>query len=478
VVYKLGTLFCEIAENAFDITDIDLTCLLTEGDVAPASRDEFYQLIVTKLCLALSVDGVVTPETQLYELPECLQYVDADGNTITTLNLTEYVEHVAQAICDIYIVITDLQTSVDSLDVRVTALENNTSTGGSTVTNVTTQCASGPTPGITIPIQQAFYNLETKFCELSQVLGSMAQLNAVIMQECTGLDEAPTLMDDQVQMQALSGWVVSPVTLAENINNIWLTICDMRSKIIECCGTPVIPCVLLAPSNVAISGVTSSNATVSWNLPILGGNEAPTQYLIQAFAESNGNPSGGAVITQYVDHPTNNITLNTAALFEGKPYVVQVTALYSCGESTVAQVIDELRIGAAAMCIYVFEENATPSVTICRSATYNVQNKRTIVRLQNSSTGAPIINTGGTISVTVRYDQTNECGVTSTGTSVITIPNGQSQGVITYAWQGKAECSATNSCGNVTRIISCVESIGGTSTPLCVTGISACAPLT
>jgi hypothetical protein len=475
VVYKLGTLFCEIADSAFDI---DLTCLLTEGDVAPTTRDEFYQLVVTKLCLALSANGIVTPETEVYDLPECLQYTDSDGNTITTLPLTEYVEHIAQAICDIYLVIGDLDTNIKSLENRVTLLESNSS-GGSVnpLINVTVQCASGPTPGASLPVQQAFYNLENKFCALSQVLGTVAQINAVIATECTGLDTQSTLMDSDVLMQELPGWVISPVTLMENLNNMWLTICDMRSKIIECCGTPVASCVLLPPTNVAVSGLTNTTATVSWSLPLTGTSETPVEYMIQAFMASGGLPSGSAVLTQYVNHPTNVINLNTAALEEGKPYVVQITALYSCGESAVAQTISELRVPAASLCIYLFEENATGSIATCRSVTYPVQNKRTVARLQNTS-GAPVVNTGSAISITVDYDETNECGVASVGTSVITILNGQSQGTVTYAHIGKAECAQTSSCGNTSRSIKCVQSIGGSTVQLCANSVVAMCPST
>lgn len=473
VVYKLGTMFCEIVESAFNVTDIDLTCLLADGEPVPASRDEFYQLIVDKLCLALGGETPPDPEAISFNLPTCLQYQDGDGNTILMLPLPEYVDLIGNAICDIQEAIAVINTDIDALDVRVTALENATPPS-STFTTVTTQCASGPTPGITLPIQQAFYNFENKFCQLSQVLGTVAQINAVIQTECTDLDTQATLMDADVQMQDLPGWVVSPTTLAENINNMWLTLCDMRSKIIDCCGAAVVPCAVIAPTNLTITNINTTSAMASWFVPAYGTGEAPIEYIVTVYNESAGNPSGAAIITQTVAHPTTFVNLNTAALVADKTYIVQVTAVYSCGESTAAQVASIVRTTAAAMCIYVSESNIASTTVTCDSAIYTVQNKRTTVRLQNSSTGVPVVNTGTAISVTVKYDVTDQCGVSTTASQVIVIPNGSSEGYFDYEYLTKALCVSTGSCGNVSKIISCVESIGGTTSTICVTGVQMC----
>ena len=477
VVYKLATMVCEIADNAFDYTDIDIQCLLDESTTAPTDREEFYQLIVDKLCEALQEPDPGEVITPMYELPECLQYIDGDGNTIIDVTLEEYVQVIAEAVCDIYTAIDGLQTSIDLLDIRVTALESAVSTGGTPLINVTTQCASGPVPGAQLPVQQAFYNLETKFCALSGVLGTIAQLNAVILTECTDLDTEPTLMNGELQMQDLPGWVVTPATIAENLNNLWLTICDMRSKIIDCCAASVVPCVPVAPTNLTISSVTTTNAVASWYVPSFGTGEAPTEYIIQVFNEAGGNPTGAAFMTVTVPHPTTTTTLNTAALVEGRTYIIQVTAVYSCGESTVAQTAAVLRISAAAMCVQVYESGLASTSVICDGIGYPVLNKRTFARLQNTVGGAPVTNTGGPITVTVKYDVVNECGATSSTTMNIVIPNGSYEGYVDYVSQTKAECGGVGSCNTVTKTLACVESITGTTSIICSAGADMCPPL-
>lgn len=475
VVYKLALMVCSISDNLLDIADLDLDCLL-DGDDAPTTQVELLQLLTDKICEALADDGGggVTPPGAMYTLPECLQYEDNDDNLITEVNLDEYVDLMAGAICDIYTITTNMQVEIDSLDARVTILESATTGGGSPLVNVTVQCASGPTPGASLPIQQAFYNFENKFCQLSTLLGSIAQLNSFVANECPGLDSEPTLMDPLQEMQDLPNWTVTPTTVAQNLNNMWITLCDMRLKIIDCCAGSTTPCVPIAVTNVIVSNITTTNAMVSWYVPAYGAGEAPIEYVVRVFNESAGNPSGGALITQTVSHPTTFATLMTGTLIEDKTYIVQVTAIYSCGESTVAQVASAVRISPAAQCIQVFESGLASGSVICNSISYPVLNKRTYARLQNTVGGAPVVNTGMAITVTVAYNLVSACGVPSTTTAVITIPNGSYEGYVDYVSDTKAVCGGSGLCGNVTRDLNCVTSIVGTTSILCVAGADMC----
>jgi hypothetical protein len=471
VVYKLATMVCEITENAFDYTDIDIQCLLQESDTPPANREQFYQLIVDKLCEALQADDTPGGPDALYNLPECLQYVDGDGNTIIEVTLVEYVDIIANAVCDIYTTIDSIQTELSSLDARVTALEGLTPTGGSPLINITTQCASGPTPGAILPIQQAFFNLETKFCGLHAVLGTIAQLNATIQTECTDLDTAATLMDDQVLMQDIPGWVVSPSTLAENINNIWLTICDMRAKVIDCCGVIVQACAPISVTNVAVGSITNTGATVSWTPPSYGTGEAPTEYLVEVYNWVGGAQGSLALSpSQYVPFGTNSIALNTSTLMEDKDYLVKVTAIYNCGSAAPIQVVSNVKIALSALCLYVFDQAAGSTSATCNLNSYTKQNKFIYARLQDNS-GNPVLNTGSTITVNVTMNITGCSG--GTENIPLTIANGQHTAMATYVSFEKVLCGGV--CTDLTRTIGCVQSISGTTVTLCAAGPDLCA---
>jgi hypothetical protein len=275
-------------------------------------------------------------------------------------------------------------------------------------------------------------------------------------------------------MEDIPGWVVSPSTLAENINNIWLTICDMRSKIIDCCGVPVLTCATITPTNLTVTNVTESGAMVSWYVPAYGTGEPPIEYIVNVFNQSGGNPSGPALISHTIAHPTTFVQINTGTLTVDKAYIVQVSALYSCGESTVAQVSSVVRISPAAMCLQVYESGITSSTILCNGTSYPVLSKRTYARLQNTVGGTPVTNTGLAISVVVRYTTTNECGVTSNTTMTIVIPNGSYEGYVEYASLTKAVCGGSGLCGDVTKALTCVQSISGTAVTLCATGAAMC----
>lgn len=478
VVYKLALMVCSISDNLLDIADLDLDCLL-DGDDAPTTQAGLLQLLTDKICEALTDNGGggVTPPDTLYTLPECLQYEDLDNNLITEVNLDDYVDLMAGAICDIYTITTNMQVEIDSLDARVTILESATTGGGSPLVNVTVQCASGPTPGASLPIQQAFYNFENKFCQLSTILGSISQLNSFVANECPGLDTTPTLMDPLLDMQDLPNWTATPTTVAQNLNNMWITLCDMRSKIIDCCAGSTMPCVPIAVTNVTVSSITTSNAMVSWYVPAYGAGEAPIEYVVKVFNESAGNPVGGAIITENISHPTTFATILTGTLIADKTYIVQVTAIYSCGESTVAQIASIVRISAAAMCVQVYESGlpSSPNI-ICNGISYPVLNRRTFARLQNTVGGSPVTNTGGPITVTVKYSVVDECGGTSSTTMNIIIPNGAYEGYVDYVSQTPAECTPILPCNQITKTLGCVESITGTTSIICSAGADMCPP--
>jgi hypothetical protein len=470
-VYKLATMVCEISANAFDYTDIDIQCLLDQGGATPTSREQFYQLIVDKLCEALQPDNTPAGPDTLYNLPLCLQYVDGDGNTVIQVTLVEYVDVIANAVCDIYATIDNIQTELSLLDARVTALEGLTPTGGSPLINITTQCASGPTPGLILPIQIAFSNLETKFCGLHAVLGTVAQLNATIQTECTDLDTAPTLMDSNVLMEQIPGWVTSPATLAENINNIWLTICDMRAKIIDCCGAVVQACAPISVTNVTVGSITNTSATVNWMPPNYGTGEAPTEYLVEVYNWVGGAQGSLALSPpQYVPFGTNSITLNTSPLNEDKDYLVKVTAVYNCGSAAPIQVVSKVKIALSALCLYVFDAPAGSTSATCNLISYTKQNKFIYARLQDSS-GNPVLNTGSTITVNVTMNITGCSG--GTENIPLTIANGQHTAMATYVNFEKVLCGGV--CTDLTRTIGCVQGISGTTVTLCAAGPNLCA---
>lgn len=73
------------------------------------------------------------------------------------------------------------------------------------------------------------------------ILGSDAELLAAFLKQCSGLGAAPSLSGVGT-MDSIVGWNNNPITVAQSLQNLWLTICDMRTKLVDiqdCCSPTV-----------------------------------------------------------------------------------------------------------------------------------------------------------------------------------------------------------------------------------------------
>jgi hypothetical protein len=458
VVYKLAMQLCTITDNLFDITQIDASCLLEPGQSTPATQEALMQLMIDKICVALACcgsGGGSTP-TAYYDLPECLWYTDGDGNTVTQLAIGPYVEYLASKICDIITQISTINATLENHEIRITDLENATPPTPAEVT-ITTQCASGPTPGVVLPISTAFQNFESTFCELSGILGSTDDLNGIIAMECAGLDLAPQLNNPTYTMSDMAGWVTTPTTLAENINNMWLTICDMRAKVSTCCSEATLPCLLLPVTNITSSDIVIGSATISWFLPATSGvAQPPSGYIINIYEWNGTNIVGSSLYTDTVTHPTNTITFDNSTLTVGQSYAVVITTLYPCG-SINAQLVSYLVPSMVDYCVMVTDAPLTSDITVtCKDTAYPVTRHRVTAQLIQSSTGLPFNNPLLTnLSIEVMFSRVDQCGTTlADTTTTMLIPPGSSTITFDYNHLEKMLCSGTNTCADFTTTYS------------------------
>jgi hypothetical protein len=104
---------------------------------------------------------------------------------------------------------------------------------------IPTSCLSAET---NIPIETFVEDLEAAFCALQTATGTPTEIAGAIAQECINLDTTPTINNAAVTYNALPGWVSagSYSTMADAINNMWITICDIRtavqSVVTNCCN--------------------------------------------------------------------------------------------------------------------------------------------------------------------------------------------------------------------------------------------------
>ena len=301
VVFKLATELCAVLDQ-IDVTTLDLSCFNLTG-CEPKDLQAFLQLLIDKIC-ALEECCNQTPSTARTGCPDCtvniapcFYYQDAFGNQITTMQLTDYVTAIGNRVCDILNQIDIINQTLVNYNIRITALEN-APAPTFTIPTVTPNCVL---PSVPTEVQIVVDELEKQYCELVGSTGQPTDIYSAILQECPGLATSPVLGPGGGTMGSIPGWASPVFNLADSINNMWLTICDMRAAIVNiqnnCCPSGCdgvalnLSAVFEAPNTLRIY-ITGSIATGFNNCNVLG-----TLFTI--------SDTLGGSFTYYIDVPTN-----------------------------------------------------------------------------------------------------------------------------------------------------------------------------
>lgn len=235
VVAKLADELCSILDQTqavnIDLSGIDLNCLPQE---TTKDLESILQAIITYICNLPSATSITN-----VTLPECLQYQDGLGNTVTELNINDFSTLIGNTVCAILEDITNIETAIAALGARILILENCVLPCNSNEPTIPSVVSSCLIPGTSIPITELILSLESQFCALRSALGTVTVINKAISSQCIyGNTER---LASSGTYSALNGWVSNPTTLAETTLDQWLVICDMYAAIKNiqenCCTT-------------------------------------------------------------------------------------------------------------------------------------------------------------------------------------------------------------------------------------------------
>jgi hypothetical protein len=98
-------------------------------------------------------------------------------------------------------------------------------------------------PVNSVQVEDAYARLEKAFCSFQNYTGTPQELEVAIARDCPNLGNLPRLSNTGT-MNTIYGWIDNPVNVGQSMNNLWLTICDMRSAlrgVIRNCCLPA-PC--------------------------------------------------------------------------------------------------------------------------------------------------------------------------------------------------------------------------------------------
>jgi len=241
VVYKLATELCTIMDY-LDVKEYELLCLTACPE--PKNFKELIQIIINKLCdLEDCCDPEPTPQPAFAEastevpIASCFYFVNEQGDTVTTMAFADYVTTIGNRVCTIVSQIITINATLENHETRITALENEPEP----VFVLPTMIPDCVLPAIDTPIDEVLIALEAQFCELRAATGLPNEIFFAISQECPGLINSPRLGPTGGVMGTIPGWVNIVQNLADSINNMWLTICDLRAAVTaiqaNCCPT-------------------------------------------------------------------------------------------------------------------------------------------------------------------------------------------------------------------------------------------------
>jgi len=252
IIYNTAKKLCEVLD-ALKIDMVDLSCLV-QGDTTgtPTNMQELFNLVISKLCTlqteVAALEGSGTTDIMV-KLPPCLEYTipdpDNPGNVITISSLSlidpvtstsPIVSYLCTKICQLFSELAALDFRVGQLELTVQTLMDTVSSG---VPSADVPACIGSSPMILVdpqdPSSGAVPVMAELICDLIDSLGTPADILAT-NGDCTGnwpsiagatplgnyAPLSPATMEDL-------GFVNNPTQLWEKVNNLWVTVCDIRN---------------------------------------------------------------------------------------------------------------------------------------------------------------------------------------------------------------------------------------------------------
>lgn len=244
VVAALATELCTVLDQ-INVSSYDLTCLGFTSACPPKDFEALIQFLINKICDLESVPTDTPKDAS--GCPDCIVSVAScfvEGTT-TNMQLVDYVQAIANKVCALVDNIADLQTQIDGIDIRVTALENAVPPSLA-IPSIPTGCLDSVIPGtpatetIDIVLDYLVNDATIGYCATIDTLwgssGSAADLAAVLNPVCITAASASIVDGNDAGAGTMSsaypgptGWVTTPLTLAQTIQNLWIAICDLRN---------------------------------------------------------------------------------------------------------------------------------------------------------------------------------------------------------------------------------------------------------
>ena len=253
VIYKLATELCDIMTE-LNLNNYDLACLdLTVS--APTNFTELIQLLIDKICELQNVPAGTTgggsgcPDC-IVNVAQCLQ-----SNGQTTMQLLDYVQLIANRVCNLVDQITTINNTLTTYNTRITNLENKPEPTF-IIPSVLVTCDIGNIDGGTSAVLEnvltQLINGGNGYCALISATGTPTEIIDAVSLQTVG-DGDVSIADCGLTMQQKysTSWISNPNNLSESLIDVWIAIQDLRN------GNKLYN-VTAGNSNVTVTSTTST----------------------------------------------------------------------------------------------------------------------------------------------------------------------------------------------------------------------------
>jgi hypothetical protein len=237
VIFKLATELCNLIQM-FDLSEFDLSCFNLNQNTTPSNIRELIQLLINRVCTAngLNPDSSEVsecPENCIVQIAECFYFQNQIGDTVTTMSILDYVTAIGNRICDILSniqviegQIATLQQIVNGNQQQIEAIPNLYPRREEFQYQVSVETDG---EGDTYFVSEALRLIENNLNATRNALGTTSQMFQSILAADNITNE--DRMFGIGLMNSYNNWVNSPQNLSHSINNIWLSIHDLRQAV-------------------------------------------------------------------------------------------------------------------------------------------------------------------------------------------------------------------------------------------------------
>ena len=344
VTKKIGDKVCQIITDGVtanpSLAGLDLTCLNIPG-TTPTTLVPVLQAMVTQICAnsSSSSSGGGSTTLPMMTLPACLQYNDPSGNPVTQLRLDEFATLIANQVCTNLASINTINSTLTSIDNRVSILEACVlpCSGAVTEVQIVPTCVSNV--GQLTNVSVVVLALESAFCALQTAVGLPSAISSAIAQTAiTG--STNSLTNSSTSYGSITGWNNSPSTLAQSVQNAWIVIDDLYNAVASiqtnCCpgGCDAVTFAYTTAVGTTSTGIVDSIIFNFQGSTIPSSFNDTSGYSIVTLTDALGASLTQIVSVSSLQNNPSGVTISTGTLNTQQDIAVQVAFSVTDGVDT------------------------------------------------------------------------------------------------------------------------------------------------